>query len=154
MIEIVYYNDWLRCYRNGNVERLFRGLYWREVENTDNCNGYNYINIEKKAIRRHRLIAFCWLALKDIEGESGGTEPIDHINGNRLNNATDNLRIVTNQQNNWNQTKAKGYYWYEQTNKWKAQIQVNGKQIHIGYFEQEGDARQAYLDAKLLYHVF
>ena len=36
--------------------------------------------------------------------------------------------------------------------KWHAQIKLNGKSIHLGYFDKEEDAKNAYLKAKLIYH--
>lgn len=79
-------------------------------------------------------------------------EQIDHINGIPDDNRIYNLRNVNNQQNQWNQKKAKGYNWYKQLNKWQAKIQVDGKDIHLGYYEIEEDARAAYLEAKEKYH--
>jgi hypothetical protein len=78
---------------------------------------------------------------------------IDHINGVRDDNRIINLRDVTNQQNQQNQTKAKGYYWVEHMKKWRAMIGVDEKRIHLGYFDTEEEARQAYLDAKKIYHI-
>jgi len=78
---------------------------------------------------------------------------IDHIDGNRLNNNIDNLRIVSNQQNQWNHTKAKGYSRDKVKQKWRSHINVNSKKIHLGYYTEEEEARQAYLDAKLKFHI-
>lgn len=44
--------------------------------------------------------------------------------------------------------RAKGYHWIEQLKKWRAIIQVNGKKIHLGLFDEEEDARKAYQNAK------
>ena len=33
-------------------------------------------------------------------------------------------------------------------NKWRSQISINSKEKHLGLFEKEEDARQAYLDAR------
>jgi hypothetical protein len=77
---------------------------------------------------------------------------IDHINGVRDDNRISNLRDVTIQHNQWNQTKAKGCSWHKRDKKWKSQIGVDGKQIHLGYFDTEIEARQAYLDAKKQHH--
>ena len=76
-------------------------------------------------------------------------EQIDHIDGNKSNNKIDNLREVTNQQNQFN-TNAKGYRL--QNNRYTSQIKVSGKSIHLGSFDTEQEAHKAYLDAKKIYH--
>ena len=38
-------------------------------------------------------------------------------------------------------------------NKWRASIRINTKPIHIGYFDTEEEAHQAYLQAKEKYHI-
>jgi len=154
MIDCVYYNDFIRCYRDGRVERIFRNMYWKEVENTENSkNGYNRFDINGKSIRRHRLLAFCFLGLNDIIGKSGADDCIDHINGITIDNHVKNLRITTHQGNNQNFTRAKGYSWSKQAKKWTAQICINKKKIHLGSYNNEAEARQAYLTAKLKYHI-
>lgn len=77
---------------------------------------------------------------------------IDHINGVKDDNRISNLRDVTHQHNQWNQTKAKGYTWRKQNQKWQSQIKVDGKVISLGCFDTESEARQSYLDAKKIYH--
>ena len=79
-------------------------------------------------------------------------EELDHINRIRTDNRISNLRILTNQQNQFN-TNAKGYYWNKAAQKWKSQIQVNGKQIYLGLFKTEEEARQSYLEGKKKYHI-
>ena len=76
---------------------------------------------------------------------------IDHININSLDNRIENLRILTNQQNQWNK-KYKGYYWDKRKNKWLSRIGINNKSKFLGYFDNEEDAHQAYLNAKEIYH--
>ena len=77
---------------------------------------------------------------------------IDHKDGNKLNNSLTNLRWVNNNENGINQFNAKGYFWDTNKNKWHAQIKVNGKQIYIGIFDNEIDARQSYVDARKKYY--
>jgi len=87
----------------------------------------------------------------DITDNSKNNE-IDHINVNSLDNRIENLRILKAQHNKWN-TSAKGYYKCKYTNKWRVEIRANGKVIkNIGRFTEEEDARQAYLNAKEIYH--
>jgi HNH endonuclease/AP2 domain len=76
-------------------------------------------------------------------------EEIDHKDRNRLNNQRDNLRSATRQEQVQNTTKRKntaskykGVSWWK--NKWKARIVINGKSIHLGYFDNEEDAARAY----------
>jgi hypothetical protein len=78
---------------------------------------------------------------------------IDHIDGNKSNNLLSNLRLVTHQENHFNRTKAKGYYWFKRDKKWMAYIGLNGKNKHIGYYDTEQEAHQAYLNAKQEMHI-
>jgi hypothetical protein len=105
------------------------------------------INLFKKqySISGHQ---FAWYFVnKEIVGQ------IDHINGVRDDNRICNLRSITNQQNQWNRTTAKGYSFHKPLNKWRAKIVLNSKHIHLGYFDIEDDAHQAYLNAKEKYHI-
>ena len=72
---------------------------------------------------------------------------VDHINHNKLDNRRKNLRIVTNQQNHFNEGLSKnnssghvGVYWNEECEKWCAQITVNRKTISGGLFQNLEDA--------------
>jgi hypothetical protein len=79
-------------------------------------------------------------------------ECLDHINGIRDDNRICNLRSVTRQENQFNMKNAKGYCWHKVAQKWKAQIQLNKKPIHLGLYNTEQEARDAYLQAKEKYH--
>ena len=76
---------------------------------------------------------------------------IDHINQDKSDNRISNLRSVTNQENMFN-TNAKGYYYNSRDKVFMAYIKINGKGKHLGTFRDENEARQAYLDAKKIYH--
>jgi hypothetical protein len=153
MIECVYYNDFIRCYRDGSVERFYKTVKkWSKYKSYTTANGYFAISINNKTYQLHRIIAFCFGKLEQIEAINH-TNDIDHINGIRTDNRVENLRQVTNHQNQWNRTKAKGYTWHKPTKKWKAQIQLNGKPIHLGLYDTEEEARNAYLRAKEIHHV-
>jgi len=154
MIDLIYYNNKIRCYRDGQVERFFRNKYWKIVENNNNNNkGYNQIEINKKLIFRHRLIAYCFLGLDNIIGNKKGIDVIDHIDGDKLNNSVENLRITNGNGNQQNRKNVKGYYFNKKLNKYHARIRVNGKRIHLGLFDTKEDAHNAYLDAKNIYHI-
>ena len=157
MIDCVYYNEFVRCYRNGVVERIHKlkpNNGWCVVENTANNNyGYNLIFINNNPILRHRLLAFCFLGLDDIKGDRK-TNSIDHRDENKLNNAVSNLRIATSVENWQNRTTPKGYTWDKKLNKYHAKIGVKNKEIHLGRFDTKEEARNAYLKAIEKYHPF
>jgi hypothetical protein len=141
----------LRLYRCGKVERKFRGKYWKEVENVSNCSaGYNRIKVDGKMWLRHRLIVAAFNPAFNIDNTD---HQVDHIDGARLHNAFANLRVVTNQGNQFNNHATKGYYWNKAAGKWNAQISINQKQKYLGLFETEEEARAAYLASKEELHV-
>ena len=78
---------------------------------------------------------------------------IDHINGVKHDNRIENLRLVTYQENNFNNHVAKGYHWANRAGKWRATIKVNRKKINLGNHDTILDARAAYLRAKKKYHI-
>ena len=76
---------------------------------------------------------------------------IDHINGDTLDNRRENLRVVTNSQNLMNSrirnntsSKYKGVSFDKNSQKFKAQIQINKNKKHLGLFSNEIDAAKCY----------
>lgn len=95
----------------------------------------------KKTVRMHQEL---------FEYVPAGCE-IDHIDGNGLNNRRENLRIVTHQQNTFNQKPHqgstsiyKGVSYCTAKKKWRAQIMLNGSKYHLGFYEHEREAAKAY----------
>lgn len=87
-------------------------------------------------------------------GYSRGQKVIDHIDGNKLNNKKDNLRLITQQQNTWNRKKhtnnqsgMKGVTFKD--NHWVARITIDGKLHQLGFFKMYEDAVNARLKAEL-----
>ena len=122
----------LICYENGDIYRRFKNIGYKLIENKVNDgNGYNQVNCNGKMILRHRIISHAFLNL-DI---GDFKQHIDHIDHNRINNSINNLRIVTPQQNQFNQEKALGYTWNNQNKKYQAQIVLNKKLINLGLYD-------------------
>lgn len=81
-------------------------------------------------------------------------ELADHINGDKLDNRRTNLRLATRSQNEANKVKGRrGASKYKGVTRargrWKATIMVNGKNKHLGVFDNEVDAALAYNEAAL-----
>lgn len=132
-------------------DNRIKGHPWTIRKGSSNKDGYLVINIEGKNYRVHRVIYKLYHPDWNIEDISKENK-IDHENNNRMDNRIVNLRNVTDQENHFN-TNAKGYCWHKNAKKWVAKICLNRKDIHLGYFDNEDDARKAYLDAKQIYHV-
>lgn len=85
---------------------------------------------------------------------------IDHVNGNRADNRIANLREATGTQNLYNRGAMsnnkcglKGACFRAKTNLWRAQICVNGVDIHLGSgFHTAEEAHAAYCRAAVKYH--
>ena len=121
----------LVCFTDGTIIRILQNGNQKLVENVVNHNmGYNKVGCNGKMILRHRIIAFAFLGL-NINNTSA---IIDHINHNKIENNINNLRVVSQQQNMFNRTMAKGYYWNKRANKYQARIQLN-KKIIMGNFQ-------------------
>jgi hypothetical protein len=155
--EIELHGRKLRYYSETHIEMEYRNIKenWRQKPFIlkKGYKSYHFkINGINKHIRIHRLVFWIHNPTWDIYN-SDMDNSIDHIDGNPLNNKIENLRCVTNQENQFNRQKAKGYYLNKSKKKWRSQIRINDKRIHLGYFDKEEDARNAYLVAKEKYHL-
>lgn len=117
--------------------------------------GYIIIGINKISYKAHRL---AWLY---VTGKWPKFE-IDHIEGINIPNFNkfSNLRDIKQMKNILNTQKIRedntsgirGISFYKTTGRYVAQIQVNNKKIHLGYFFTAEEASDAYERAKLFYH--
>ena len=87
----------------------------------------------------HKLIALTFL--ENIENKPY----VNHIDNNKYNNYVSNLEWVSERENNCHASKIKtssskyvGVHFYK--NKWKSQISINGKKVHLGTFTTEEEA--------------
>jgi hypothetical protein len=119
--------------------------------NYDPKAGYVRIGIDYATFLAHRL---AWL-LAYGEQPNG---PVDHIDGDGLNNRLANLRVVTAQQNQQNQAKRAdnksgftGVFYRSDRAKWMASIRVNGSSKNIGHFASVQEAAAARQQAEVLH---
>lgn len=78
-------------------------------------------------------------------------EIVDHISGDVLDNRRENLRLATHTENMRNRKIAKhnksgykGVRFISKKKLWRAEITINGKKKHLGYFDTPEHAHQAY----------
>lgn len=106
--------------------------------------GYLRISVDGKRLQAHR-IAFA------LHYGRWPRYEIDHINGVKGDNRILNLREATTSQNQMNKSGwragLKGAYQHQQSRRWMARIQKNGRVFHLGYFDTEAEAHAAYAKA-------
>lgn len=107
--------------------------------------GYVTINIFGQPRYAHRL-AYLYMT-----GEWPSSQ-VDHKDRNRTNNRWDNLRLASVVENvgnskvrNDNTTGFKGVHRY--SGKFRAKINIDGRQVHLGTFDTPEDASKAYIAA-------
>jgi hypothetical protein len=111
----------------------------------------------RSAIGMHRVI------LERMLGRPlQASEEVDHRDGDPLNNTRANLRAVTHQQNTWNRGRPRintsGYKGVSvkqsrqhSSKPWQANITVNKRNHHLGYFATAEEASAAYRQAEVPY---
>lgn len=107
------------------------------------CRGYVSVKLLHHPYQAHRL---AWLIVH-------GTWPgiIDHIDGDKTNNALANLREATASQNQVNKP-CRGYHYSSRVGRFGSSIRVNGEKVWLGYFDTAEAARSAYLAEHAKHH--
>jgi hypothetical protein len=113
-------------------------------------HGYRRIIVDYIKHYEHHL---AWLYIY-------GTYPneIDHRDGNRSNNAIDNLRVCTrlenarNSQRQAGESGLKGAYLDKRTTRWYSHIQLGGQVKHLGMFDTALEAHKAFMVVVDLHH--
>lgn len=125
-------------------------LWCKETKSFYASRGVKLPNGKWTAESMHRRI----LGLQHGEKLQG-----DHINHDTLDNRDENLRTVTQAQNQHNRganrnsaSGLKGVYWMKHDRKWIAQIRLDGKSKYLGSFDDPISAHAAYAKASLKYH--
>jgi hypothetical protein len=110
-------------------------------------SSYAVTCINNKLVRLHNLIM-----------TYSNEYEIDHKNNNSLDNRKSNLRIATHAENNWNKglrsnntSGVTGVYWVKNLNKFRSEIKVKGKRIHLGYFDNIESAKKVREEAEIKY---
>jgi len=149
---IKYENNNLYSFRTHARSKNKKWYILKGAVNSNNGNrGYRSSDINGKSYKHHRLIYKLHNLQWDIT-DTSKLNQIDHIDRNKLNNNIDNLRVVTNQENQYN-TDHKGCFWNKKNRIWMSAITVGGEKINLGCFVLEEEARKAYLNAKEKYHT-
>jgi hypothetical protein len=110
--------------------------------------GNGYVGRGQRIDGKYRMI----FMHREILGlEHGSGERADHINGKRLDNRRENLRVATVRQNNKNRRSRPGskssyvgVSWHARDGKWRSRVRFDGKECILGYYNSEFAAARAY----------
>lgn len=140
------------------LNKIFRyvdgKLFWKistskkqlagKIAGYKNSNNRWVICIDGKNYYRHRLVYMMH------RGNCPTNLDVDHLDTDKTNDRIENLALKTRSYNkrnvpiNSNNTSGfTGVYKRKDTGKWQAQITVNGKNTHLGYFDSFEDAVEA-----------
>ena len=136
-----YEVSWLGRVRNATTGRILRARICPKGYQRVNL----YIDGKPKTHTIHQLVAREWV--RNPENKPC----VDHADGCKTNNHYENLRFATHADNMKNKNKranaTSAYYgvcFYKTTNKWLAQIQIDGKRKNLGYFTDEKEAAEVF----------
>lgn len=127
------------------------GFHVGTVMGRTDSYGYKQLTIRGQSYLAHRI---AWLYVYGV----WPTNEIDHIDGNRSNNAITNLRVVARKGNNQNIKRSRvtntvGVLGVSKSGKkFTARINSNGEQFHLGTFDTPEKAHEAYIVAKRKLH--
>lgn len=126
----------------GNVMSRARGD-WRLLKKQLNTGGYHHVVLDGRCWKVHRLVAEYFL------DDFDDSLYVDHINGNRTDNRSENLRMCTCSENlrgrrkTSGTSKYRGVFWDKKKMKWK----VSSPSLFIGLFDDENEAALAWNEA-------
>lgn len=119
---------------------LFKKYNWYE-----NSNGYLRSSMSNVNVLAHHFVI----------GEPINKLEIDHIDNDKKNNMTDNLRIVTRSENNFNKgiridniSGYRGVYFCKRDQKWYSKIGIMNQRFNLGLFDEKEQAALRYYDVK------
>jgi hypothetical protein len=139
-------------YENGHfINRTSRGRA-KEGERAGAATGHGYrrIIIDYVKYYEHHLV---WFYIHGV-----WPDELDHKDGDRSNNAPDNMRLCDRSQNCFNakretgESGLKGAYLDKRTMNWYSHIQIGGQVIHLGMFVTAMEAHLAFMAAVERYH--
>jgi len=143
------YNNVYQVSNLGNVKSLKYGKERILKPHKLKISGYYQValckNGKTKGFKVHQLVAMAFIDHKPCRYKL----VVNHKNFNKIDNKVGNLEIVTQRENTNKKhlnssSKHVGVHLNKKSKKWVSSIYTNGKQRHLGLFENEINAHWAY----------
>jgi hypothetical protein len=146
-------------YQVSNQGRVRNKKTGRVLKASPQNMGYSQVSLYIEG-QVKRLLVSRLVALGFVDNDNPDYKVyVDHKNGDKTDNRAVNLRWCTPSQNTMNRKKKrdslsrfKGVTFHTKANKWVASISNDGVQTHLGCFDDEEEAAEAYIDAAREYH--
>ena len=134
----------------GRIKSFWLEPTGRIIRNNLNSQGRYRVRLaylgKRRSHRISRLVAQHFLPDWNPELQ------VDHINGDKGDNSSTNLRMMTSSENNrafrskarGMTSKYRGVSWHKMSRKWLSQIKTKEKVTYIGTFESEYEAARAW----------
>lgn len=113
--------------------------------------GYYHVRLSNNSIVKtckiHQLVSEAFLN----HIPCGYKLVVNHINFIKTDNRIENLELITVRENTnrkhlKSNSKYTGVSWSKSNKKWQSQIFINGKNIHLGFYDNEIKAHLAYIN--------
>lgn len=155
--DVIGYEGLYKVSDFGNVKSLSRitknngGFYLSKekiLKQYIDSLGYPRVGLAKnnvgKKFRIHVLVAMAFMGHVQEKYKT----VVDHIDNDKTNNKLINLQLITQRKNasknRSGTSKFTGVCFKKANKKWLSSIQINGKTKHLGYYDNEIDAHNAY----------
>jgi hypothetical protein len=138
-----------RLTRPANRTKIGEIAGYKQIHHTGKT--YRLVRLNGKQYQQHRLV-FLYM------NGAFPSDEVDHISGDGTDNRWVNLRAVDRLENKKNVKRQcnntsgiVGITWSKQSRKWRARIQINQKDISLGYYDNIFDAACARKNAQIKY---
>lgn len=146
IVNVIGYEGLYAVSDQGVIYNLKRGTI---VKPTMDKRGYLSVILSKGGVQYttkvHKVVFYSFVVQNGLTREDSLV--IDHIDGDKTNNALYNLRKITTRENTSRSKTPKygrGFHFYEKTGKFGAEIQINKVRYFLGTFDRAEDASIAY----------
>jgi len=133
---------------NFGTLKSFKTGKWKIINGCEKKKGRRCFSLwDGKKRKSHNVSVVVMMAFKNFK-PNGFNLVVDHIDNDCKNDRLDNLQIISQRENSSKDklgiSKLTGVDWHGDVAKWRSQIRINKKMVHLGLFVNENEAGEIY----------